>query len=120
MKRQLFLLCAALLFGTSFVLAQSKPQRVPAIRTPIETVQPNGDTLVIRLHGDEHWHCTTTLDGYLIRENAKGYYCYAKKKSDGTVVVTRRIAHNEQDRTCCEKRYIKRHISQPYPPKKND
>lgn len=115
MKRKILLLCSALLIiGISFAVAQNSPRRVPAIHTPIDAVQPNGDTLIIRLHGDERHHFTTTEDGYLIRTNAKGYYCYAVKTEDGAIVPTRRVAHNEEDRTCCERRYIKKHIPQPY------
>lgn len=120
MKKEILSLCSLLLIvGMSFAFAQRGPQRVPAIRTPIETIQPNGDTLTIRLHGDERRHCTTTEDGYLIRTNGKGYYCYAVEKADGTIVPTRRIAHNESERTCCERRYIKKHIPQPYRPISN-
>ena len=117
MKKQLFVLCLVLLVtGTGSVLGQNRPQRVPAIRTPIEQIQPNGDTLLVRLHGDERHHCTTTLDGYLIKTNRKGYYCYAKEKKDGTIIATNRIAHNEEDRTRCERRYIGKYIPQPYKP----
>ena len=104
----------------SFALAQRGPQRVPAIRTPIESVQPDGDTLVIRLHGDERRHYTTTEDGYLVRANDKGYYCYAVEGKDGSITATRKVAHNKEKRTRCEWRYIKRHIPQPYQPAKED
>ena len=51
---------------------------VPADPRPMEYVQPNGDTLIVRLVGDERFHFTTTIDGVLIAKNDKGYYCYAK------------------------------------------
>ena len=115
MKKEILLLCSVfLIIGMSFALAQRGPQRVPAIRTPIETVQPDGDTLVIRLHGDERRHYATTEDGFLIRTNSKGYYCYAVEGKDGAIVPTRKVAHNKENRTRCEWRYIKRHIPQPY------
>lgn len=117
MKKEILLSCCAfLIIGMSFALAQRGPQRVPAIRTPIETIQPDGDTLIIRLHGDERRHCTTTEDGYLIRTNERGYYCYAVEKKDGAIVPTRKVAHNKEKRTRCEQRYLKRHIPQPYKP----
>lgn len=115
MRKQLIFLCAVwLLCGTGIASAQKGVRGVPAVRTPIEQIQPNGDTIVVRLHGDERHHCTTTLDGYLIGTNRRGYYCYAKEGKDGTIIVTNRIAHNEKDRTRCERRYIERYIPQPY------
>ena len=65
-----------------------KPARVPAYPGPIERVQPNGDTIYVRLHGDEHKHWMTTLDGKLVIENKKGYICYAREKKNGKIVAT--------------------------------
>lgn len=71
------------------VMAQQKPLRVPAYRGIIERVQPNGDTIYVRLHGDERRHWMTLEDGTtLVKENKKGYVCYAKKKKNGTIVAT--------------------------------
>jgi hypothetical protein len=70
-------------------VAQQKPARVPAYRGVIERVQPNGDTVYIRLHGDERRHWMTLEDGKtLVKENKKGYICYAKKKKNGQIVAT--------------------------------
>ncbi len=53
-------------------------QAVPA-KQGIHTVkQPDGTTLRIELHGDEHFHFTTTEDGYLIKQNGQGVYEYAE------------------------------------------
>ena len=48
MKKILSIVC----FGLMAVAAWA----VPADPRPMEYVQPNGDTLVIRLVGDEHFH----------------------------------------------------------------
>lgn len=91
---------------------------VPARPTPFPRVQPNGDTITVRLVGDEHWHATFTVDGYLITKNDKGYFCYAKWKKTpeatdimkGKVAVpTRKHAKDEGKRSKCEKRWIIRH-----------
>jgi hypothetical protein len=71
------------------VMAQQKPARVPAYQGVIERVQPNGDTVYVRLHGDERQHWMTLEDGKtLVKENKKGYICYAKKKNNGKIVAT--------------------------------
>ena len=33
---------------------------------PITVTQPDGSLLTIRIYGDESFHYTTTIDGYLI------------------------------------------------------
>ena len=85
MKRLLLILaldCGLLAIG-------QKPARVPAYQGVIERVQPNGDTVYVRLHGDERRHWMTLEDGKtLVQENKKGYICYAKKKKDGRIVAT--------------------------------
>ena len=88
MKRLLLILT----IGSALcVWAQQKPARVPAYQGVIERVQPNGDTVYVRLHGDERKHWMTLEDGKtLVKENKEGYICYAKQKKNGQIVATRR------------------------------
>lgn len=111
MKRTILLFSLMVVLSAT-LYAQTGAQRrgIPAKREPIEVVQPNGDTLTIRLIGDEWHHFRMTLDGYLIRENKKGYYCYAKYNKKGETVCTWRKAHNADKRSKCEQRYIEKHI----------
>ena len=96
MKRILFIL--AIVCGLA-VMAQQKPARVPAYKGVIERVQPNGDTVYVRLHGDERRHWMTLEDGKtLVKENNKGYICYAKKKKDGRIVATCKKVKQSQGR----------------------
>ena len=86
MKRLIYILLLAMSIA---VVAQQRPARVPAYPGPIERVQPNGDTIYIQLHGDERKHWMTLADGKtLVKENKKGYICYAKQKKNGTIVAT--------------------------------
>lgn len=99
-----------------FVLMALGAWAVPANPRPMNYVQPNGDTITIRLVGDEHFHFNITVDGYLIQKNSKGYYCYAtwqeKKDEKGETyrvpVATRRKVHNADKRSKCEQRWLKR------------
>ena len=96
MKRILFIL--AIVCGLA-VMAQQKPARVPAYKGVIERVQPNGDTVYVRLHGDERRHWMTLEDGVtLVKENKKGYICYAKKKKNGQIVATCKKVKQSQKR----------------------
>ena len=95
--------------ATIMVCANAQnPARVPAYRGVIEFAQPNGDTLQTYLRGDERMHFSMTLDGWQIKENAAGYMCYAQQKRDGSIVASRKVAHNEADRSKCENRWLKR------------
>ncbi len=107
MKRfALIWLCACALLP--LMCAQNAPARVPAAPYPIDVVQPNGDTLTIRLVGDEWKHWTKTSDGFVICKNKHGFYCYAKLNCKGEVVASRRVAKNPEKRSQCELRYLER------------
>ena len=81
MRRLIYILLLAI---SVTLVAQQRPSRVPAYPGVIERVQPNGDTIYVRLHGDEHKHWMTLEDGKtLVTENKKGYICYAKHKNNG-------------------------------------
>ena len=89
MKRLVSILSVLCVVCSICAWAQLKPSRVPAYQGVIERVQPNGDTVYVRLHGDERHHWMTLEDGKtLVKENKKGYICYAKKKKNGTIVAT--------------------------------
>ncbi len=107
MKKILSIL--VLLVAISYVQAQVRPPRgVPATPYPIEVAQPNGDTITIRLFGDERGSYRTTMDGYVIVENRRGYYCYAKENRKGEIVATYRRVRKEEDRRKCELRYLEK------------
>lgn len=86
------LLFVILLLGTNKVSA------VRAFPYPITITQPDGSQLTIQLHGDEFRKQVTTLDGYIIRENAQGYYAYAFRDSLNNYQPGTRIARNREFR----------------------
>ncbi len=96
----LLIACCLLPVTCSLTFAQ-KPSRVPAYPGIIEKVQPNGDTLHIRLVGDEWKHWVTTEDGYKIELNKRGWYCYVKNDR-----LTCRKAHDAARRTQCEQKWL--------------
>ena len=88
-KRLPYIVAICIACAVCSLQAQHQPARVPARPGLIERVQPNGDTIHIRLHGDERRHWMTLADGKtLVIENEKGFICYAKKKKDGRIVPT--------------------------------
>lgn len=106
MKRLYFLLPLLLLTLSS--TAQTT-RRVPAYKGVIERIQPNGDTLLTYLRGDERMHWSMTLDGWQIASNKRGRYCYVMRNRHGDAVVSRKTAHNAADRRRCERRWLERY-----------
>lgn len=99
------LLAFAFIFMTLPLRAEvekGQPSRVPAYPHVIEKVQPNGDTLHIRLVGDERKHWVVTEDGYKIAQNKRGWYCYLRKDR-----LTCRKAHDAANRSKREMRWLK-------------
>ena len=66
---------------------------------PITITQPDGTQLSIRLHGDENFHYTTTLDGYLIKRDNDGFFKYFDFEKQK---LTNQIASNFDNRSTQE------------------
>lgn len=106
MKRPLFLL-ALLLIASSSALAQ-KPSKVPARCDSMAVCQPNGTSVYVVLLGDEHKRLYTTTDGFVVKKNKKGYFCYAKQSCNGIIKPSHRIICNIGQRSKQDNRYLKR------------
>ena len=106
MKKIITIVFAVLL---AYNLYAQQPMRVPAYQGLIERVQPNGDTLRTYLRGDERSHYMMTEDGWQISEDAKGWLRYTKRNRKGELVTGCRKARNAENRSQCEKRWLKKH-----------
>ena len=78
-----FFLTGLLLLTSGFT---SAVWAVKAYPYPIEVQQPNGDTIFIRLHGDEYFHYTTAGNGAVIMKDSEGYFCYAGISGDSILI----------------------------------
>ena len=108
MKKILFILSICALCTAGY--AKMPPHRgVQAYKGVIERVQPDGDTLQTYLRGDERQHWSMTLDGWQIKEDTRGRLCYATTNRKGEVLASRKQAHNADQRTKCEKRWLEKH-----------
>ena len=74
---------------------------IPADPTPNRVAQPSGDSLTIRLVGDEFFHYNTTVDGYTLLQDGKGGYVYAMP-SGTRLVSSGLLAHDPAGRTPAE------------------
>jgi len=92
-------------FGLSTYMFCQSPSRVPATPYPIKVAQPNGDTITIRLFGDERQHYFTSIEGYVIVKNAEGYFCYAAMNNDNEMIASK---YKVGKRGICVRRYLKK------------
>ena len=96
-KHALLLLMCALLCPMAGHAIKAKPGS-------IVVKQPDGTTLVVRIHGDENFHYTTTLDGYLIKRAKDGFFKYVKYDAQsGRQQLTRQRVSNAGERTADER-----------------
>ena len=72
---------------------------VPAYPNPICYSQPNGDTLTIKLKGDERIHWYESIDGYTLLKNQAGYLTYAELDIYGNLEASKFIATNINERS---------------------
>lgn len=97
----LLLLCFALA-GTQEAAA------IKANPNPITVTQPDGSLLTIRIHGDENFHYTTTLDDYMICRANDGYFKYVDKDNNGILYTTTQKASNIDKRDSDEQQAVSR------------
>lgn len=104
MNKHLFryLLTAGLLVATS-----GAAWAIKANPKPITIKQPDGTTLVIRVHGDENFHYITTTDGFLIQRDKDGYFKYVQTDAtQGTRRLTARRATNVDKRSADDNHFV--------------
>ncbi|MDD4971305.1 MAG: M6 family metalloprotease domain-containing protein [Paludibacter sp.] len=80
---------------------------VKAYPFPLEVKQPDGTTVTILLHGDEFHHYKTSHDGYLLKENAKGFLTYATVSATGEIVESEYTAKDAPNRSASEIQFLK-------------
>ena len=81
---------------------------IGAYPRPIVMRQPDGTTLLVRIQGDENFHFVTTTDGFLLKKDKKGYFCYVNyDENKRTRTLTKQRAHNIDERTDKEKALLK-------------
>ena len=99
-----------LLLALSAFFCQMAFLPVYAVRAypfPITITQPDGTQLTIRLQGDEFRHVQTTEDGYLVKQNVKGYYTYATVSATGELTESAVVAQNSNKRSASDIQFLK-------------
>ncbi len=70
----------------------------PAYPLPIEVKLPDGSYITLRIYGDEFYHYTTTVDGYMVEQGKDGFYYYASESGWGERRISSVRAHNPSER----------------------
>ena len=52
---------------------------VPATPYPVAHLQPDGTTIMLYLHGDEHVHCLADEAGWVVKKDVDGFFKYQTK-----------------------------------------
>ena len=78
---------------------------VPAYHGTAKVRQPDGRFVTLRLLGDEWMHFNTTIDGYSVVKDQRGYYVYAELK-DSRLQSTARVAHDVAERSADEQAFL--------------
>ena len=90
----------AMLFGVAILYSR------PAHQGTRRMLQPDGSRVTIRLVGDEYLHYNTTTDGYSLVRRDDGAYVYAQIDDEGQLAPTALLAHDADERTAEERRYV--------------
>ena len=90
-----------------FLISFQNIYAVKAIKKPVTITQPDGSKVTVRLHGDEFHHFQTSEDGYMLKENTKGFLTYATVDNGGTLIESNVIAKNPSNRTTSDLEFLK-------------
>ena len=86
----------------ALLISFASVQQAAAIKAyphPVKVMQPDGTTLMVRIHGDEASHYTSTLDGYMLAKDKEGFFCYVDYNfTTGKKTITSQRAHDLKER----------------------
>ena len=90
----------------SFIQTFSVVYAVKAYPGMIQINQPDGSILDVYLYGDEKFSYMTSEDGFLLKYNEFGAIEYAIVASDDVIRPIGILAHNKQERTLKEQKFL--------------
>ena len=86
------------------------PQDAEAVKAyprPVTITQPDGTKITVRIHGDESFHYTTTIDGFMLERDKTGFFRYVNYDfNTGVKTLSEQRARNVGERTAEEKTFV--------------
>lgn len=70
---------------------------VVACPGPVKTLQPDGTSIEVVLHGDERFNWASTLDGYTLLRDQEGFLTYATRDYNGDLVASKLLPGRVSD-----------------------
>jgi len=95
------------IFSLMIQLILTSAFAVKAYPFPVAVTQPDGTSITIVLHGNEFHHYKTSEDGYLLKENVKGFLTYATLSTAGEIIESEFTAHDAANRSVQESQFLK-------------
>ena len=97
-----------LLVGLGLLLCV--PQDADAVKAyprPVTITQPDGTKITVRIHGDESFHYTTTIDGFMLERDKTGFFRYVNYDfNTGVKTLSAQRARNVGERTAEERTFV--------------
>lgn len=94
-------------FALLCTVASAELMAMPAKKTPVKIVQPDGTEITVIVKGDEFFHYTTTEDNLPVCKGADGVYYYQRVNANGQFEISDVKASEIGQRSEIEKEYIK-------------
>jgi len=88
-RSTLILITLSWFFSTPSYLCAS-----PASPDVHQLIQPDGNVVAAVQWGDEYLHGWETVEGYTILQRTNGYWVYADRSTEGTLIPTRTATHD--------------------------
>ena len=100
-------LIQTVIITTGILLFCSELFAVPAKPGPLQRVYADGSAITVLLYGDEKFHYTTTIDGFLVRENIDGFLYYTQIDTvEGSIALSSFRANDPEKRTAEELTFL--------------
>jgi M6 family metalloprotease-like protein len=93
-------------FFIGFLILVQNIEAVPAYPYPIKIKQADGTEITVLKHGDEFFHYTATLDGYVLKPDNAGILYYAQFDATGNLQNTSVKANDIEKRSSAERKFV--------------
>lgn len=99
-------ICQTALAALMAFAATSGAWAIKATPRPVAVRQPDGSTLMVRIHGDENFHYVTTTDGFLVQRDNDGFFKYVTAGNGNSRAISGQRANSVGQRESEEMTFV--------------